>query len=471
MNQEEKHTLNIQINLEPDKKVVLFIASCASFFVPFMSSSINVALPVISAKFSLNAVVSTWVATAFILASTIFLLPISRAADFYGRKKIFLIGQFLFAITTILCGLSINIEMLIAFRFFQGISASMIFATSMSIVTSTFQQKERGKALGITTAAIYIGLFSGPFIGGILTHLFGWRSIFYLTSVFAIIVCIITKIFIKKEWSWENKVKFDIWGSIIYSLSLVLIMYGCSIIPNKTGIFSAFSGLLLFVCFLIIEENIKIPMFDIKLFISNKVFAFSNITAFLNYCATFAVTFLISYFLQYNKGLKPSYAGFILLISPAIQSFIAPLSGRLSDKIEPRLISSFGMGISCISLISFIFINNNSSLFSIVTKLIILGIGFAMFGSPNSNAVMSSVDKNHYGIATGILGTMRLLGQMMSMVIITSILVLKIGSAKLTPENYSLYLESMRISFAILSLLCFLGIFTSLARGNIRELE
>jgi EmrB/QacA subfamily drug resistance transporter len=460
---------NIQIPSAQEKRIVLITASAGSFFVPFMTSAVNVAVPAVARHFSLSGVMLTWVATSFILASAMFLVPFSRAADMFGRKKVFLLGMTGFTLATVLCGVSVSMHMLVVSRFLQGVCAAGIFGTSMSIVTSVFPPGERGRALGIVAASVYVGLFLGPTIGGLLTAWLGWRSIFFVSAVMSGAVAVMTTTMLKGEWHNGVSGKFDLAGSAMYSLSLVCLMYGCSVLPGVHGIVFTCAGLAGLSVFWIFETRVKNPVFDTRLFSSNRVFAFSNVTALLNYGATFAVTFLVSLYLQYNKGLNPAHAGTILLSAPLVQAAISPFAGRLSDRFEPRVISSLGMAMCCAGLVSLSFLNAESGVVSIITRLVLLGAGFALFGSPNTNAVMSSVEKKNYGVASGTLGTMRLMGQMISMVIITAVLVLHLGQAKITPDLYPRFLSSMKLAFGIFSALCFAGIFSSLARGNIRE--
>lgn len=184
-------------NLEKEKRVVLIMASAASFFVPFMTSASTLALPAIAHQFSLNSVMLSWIATSFILAFAMFLIPFSRAADIYGRKKVFLIGLIIFTVATLACGLSVSIEMLIASRFLQGIAAAMMFGTGVSLLTSVYPAGERGRALGINAAAVYCGLFLGPSVGGLLVMYFGWRSIFLSSAVLSCVLAVLTKKMLK----------------------------------------------------------------------------------------------------------------------------------------------------------------------------------------------------------------------------------------------------------------------------------
>jgi MFS family permease len=206
----------------------------------------------------------------------------------------------------------------------------------------------------------------------------------------------------------------------------------------------------------------------VNLFRKNTVFAFSNLAALINYSATFAVGFLLSLYLQYIKGLAEQSAGFILVSQPVVMAVFSPFAGRLSDRIEPRLVASTGMALTAAGLFLLTFLNENTALGFIVAILVLLGLGFALFSSPNTNAVMSSVEKKFYGVASGTLGTMRLTGQMLSMGIAMLIFAVYVGEVQITAQYYPPFLSGIRAAFFIFAVLCFGGVFASLARGRAR---
>ena len=262
--------------------------------------------------------------------------------------------------------------------------------------------------------------------------------------------------------------KFDLVGSVIYCLTLVGIIYGLSLLPAILGIWIILIGILGGFAFIQWEKKVSSPVLNINLFKNNTVFAFSNLAALINYCATFAVTFLLSLYLQYIKGFSPQTAGLILVSMPAVQAVFSPVAGRLSDKIEPRILASMGMGFTTIGLCLLTFLVQNTAIGYILVTLAILGFGFALFSSPNTNAVMSSVDKSSYGVASAALATMRQIGFTLSMGIAMLIFSIYIGRVEITPEYYPSFLMSAKMSFIIFSALCFGGIFASLARGKVR---
>jgi EmrB/QacA subfamily drug resistance transporter len=448
------------------KIAVLIIAGMSSFITPFTLSSVNIALPSIDRELHLNAVALSWVATAYLLGAAVFLVPFGRIGDIYGRKKVFLAGITTDAIASIFCAVSHSGMWLILFRGMQGLGGAMIFGTGIAILTSVFPVQERGRALGINTAAVYAGLSVGPLIGGAITEHLGWRSIFLLNTLLGLFVITAVLWKLKGEWAGSPGEKFDYAGALVYCLTLVAITFGFSELPALLGLWLILIGVLGLVLFVSLEIRSAQPVFNVAFFRENIVFRFSNMAALINYSATYAVAFLISLYLQYIKGFSPEHAGLILVAQPVVQVICSPLAGSLSDRIEPRIVASSGMALTTAGLAMLVFLQNNTALTYILASLAVLGLGFGFFSSPNTNAVMSSVDKKSYGVASGILGTMRLTGQMFSMAMTLLLFALYVGRVQITPVKYPQFLTSMKMAFIISAALCFAGIFASIARGK-----
>jgi EmrB/QacA subfamily drug resistance transporter len=450
------------------KGAVLLVATMASFLFPFMGSTVNIALPALGKELSLDAVMLGWIATAYLLSSATFLVPFGRIADIYGRKKIFTCGIVIFTLSSLFSGMANSAIMLISCRVFQGVGGAMLAGTAVALLTTVFPANERGKVLGINVAATYIGLSLGPVLGGILTQHLGWRSIFFASALLGLAVIGVVLWKLKGEWTGAKGERFDFAGSVIYTLGLVALVYGFTLLPAMSGVWLIVGGIVGLSAFVRWEIRTRSPVLDISLFRNSKAFTFSNVAALINYSATYAVSFLISLYLQYLKGFNPESAGLILVAMPAMQAIFSPLAGRLSDRIEPRLIASAGMVLTTIGLIIFVFLNAQTSLELIIGNLILMGFGFALFSSPNTNAVMSSAPKTAYGVASATLATMRQVGMVLSMGIAMLMFTLYIGRVQITPEYYSLFQQSMKTAFIIFAILCFGGIFASLARGKVR---
>ncbi len=451
------------------KKHALVAITLASFLTPFMGSAINLAIPSIGEEFNSSAILLSWVVSSYLLSTAAFLLPFGRLADIIGRKRVFTWGIMAFALFSLLCGFAWSIQALIAFRIVQGIGSSMIFGTGMAILTSIFPPRERGKVLGINVAAVYTGLSLGPVLGGAMNHNLGWESIFFFSAFLAAIACVLTALKLKGEWAGAKGEKFDAVGAAFCMVGLLTFIYGFSTIA--TSLWSRYIlafGLIVLILFVRHETRVKQPILNMSLFSKNTVFAFSNLAALINYSATFAVGFLLSLYLQVIMGFDSQTAGLILLSQPVLMALLSPFAGTLSDRVEPRIVASVGMGLTTLGLFIFSFIGNDPPVWFIMANLALLGTGFALFSSPNSNAIMGSVEKRFYGVASSTLGTMRLVGQAISVAIATLLIDLYVGSAQLSPAIAGSLLNSVKVAFVVFAIASFGGIFASLARGSVR---
>jgi EmrB/QacA subfamily drug resistance transporter len=447
----------------------LVVAAVTNFMAPFMISAVNVALPAMQKEYAIGAVALGWIATSYLLATAVFLVPLGRLADIYGHKKYFLWGLVIFTLSCLATVWAGSLTAILVLRVIQGIGSAAVVTSSMAILTAVFPPQRRGKAIGIYVSAVYIGLSLGPFVGGILTQHLGWRSIFILATPIGLGSIWVTVAGLKGEWADARGEAFDISGSLLYAIAIVLIIYGSTLLPHISAIVLMVIGCISLVGFIIWELKCKTPVFEVRLFSGNKLFAFSNLAALVHYGGTFAVTFLLSLYLQYVRGLSPQMAGLMLVVQPVCMAVFSPLTGKLSDKIEPSRLASIGMAITALGLLFLSFINAQTPFYQIIVLFVIMGIGFALFSSPNMNAIMSSVSKKYYGIASGAVSTMRLIGQMASMAIATVVFAILMGQAKIGPHNYDQLGQSMQICLLISTGLCICGIFFSLFRGNLRE--
>ncbi|MCL7454711.1 MAG: MFS transporter [Anaerolineae bacterium] len=461
-------TTSVETRQVQAQRAALIAATLTSFLTPFMDSATNVALPIISREFAMDAVLLSWIRIAYLLAAAMFLVPFGKIADIYGRKRIYSYGTAIFTLAALLIGLSTSSTMLIAVRIVQGFGSAMIFGTGVAILTSVFPPGDRGRVLGINVAAVYLGLSVGPSIGGVLTEQLGWRSIFFATVPLGLIALGFVIWRLKGEWAEAKGERFDLPGSVIYALALVALMVGVSRLPGITGAGLMGLGIVGLGLFGAWEMRAKYPVLHIDLLVTNRPFAFSNLAALINYSATSATAFLLSLYLQYIKALTPQQAGLVLIAQPVVQATLSPLAGRLSDRVEPRVVASIGMGFTALGLFLLVFITAATPLWAIIIRLLLLGFGFALFSSPNMNAIMGSVERRFYGVASGTLGTMRLVGQMLSQGVATLLFALYIGRVEITPQYYPLFMSSVKTAFAIFAALCVGGIFASLARGKVR---
>ncbi|MDY6904857.1 MAG: MFS transporter [Thermodesulfobacteriota bacterium] len=458
-------------NVQTSKTGLLIVATVATFMGPFMVSGVNIVLPAMEAEFSIGAVLLSWIANTYLLSSAVLLMPMAKIADMVGRKKIFVAGLWLFSLATLLITVAPSIWILLGFRVLQGAGAAMVSTTGIAIVASVFPVSERGRAIGIVVAAVYIGLSIGPFAAGYLSVMWGWRSIFLVAFPFGLISAVLAMVNIKDEWADARGQALDITGILFYALALICFMLGLSTMPGRLPGVSLATGIMIFILFVRQEMRTRYPVVEINLFRHNRRFSFSSLAALINYAATFAIAFYMSLYLQYIKGIPPQNAGLILVTQPVMMALFSPLAGRLSDRFEASYIASTGMALCAAGLFCLAFLHQATPVAIIVAILVVVGIGFALFSSPNMNAIMGSVTQRHYGLASGTVATMRLVGQMSSMAIATMFFAIFIGNVGITPANQDRLLISTHAGFATFCALCTIGIFFSLSRGKTRAAE
>ena len=345
----------------------------------------------------------------------------------------------------------------------------MINTTAMALISSVYPPQKRGFSIGIGTAAVYTGMSCGPFLGGVFTGALGWRSIFYIMAPTTLIPFFLALLFVKDEWADAKGEPYDVKGSILYALSLVLFMYGMTLLPKIRGLFFLIPGFIGLILFVRHELKITYPLFEVRLFKKNRLFAFSSVAALIHYGSTFAISFLMSLYLQVSLRISPQMTGIILATQPITQALLSPVTGKLSDKIEPAILVSTGMGTTAIGLFLLSLLTTGSTLLYVIPVLILLGSGYALFSSPNTNAIMSSVEKKHYGLASGTVATMRSLGMVLSMCVTTVVFAQFIGEREIGLKTIEAFGKSVQVSFVIFTVFCAVGIYFSAVRGKLGE--
>jgi len=433
-------------------------------------NGVTLAIPDISETYQASASLMGWVVNSFLLTSALFLLPFGRLADIVGRKKLFIPGLLLFCVFTYLCAFARTVEIFILFRVLQGISTALIFSTATALLASAYPPEERGKVLGISIAVVYFGLSIGPAAGGFLIFSFGWTSIFLTSATLCLIFFLLAAIAMKGDWTGDKGKPFDWKGSIIYMVGLAAFLYGLSSLSEHwTFGLIMLGGLLLLFFFVRHELRSEHPLLPLRLLSKNRVFAFCSMATLCNYSATFAKTFLMSIYLQSVLNFDSRAAGIVLLVQPIVMALIAPYAGSLSDRVDPKKLSPWGMAISTISLIIFSFLGINTPVYLIVAVLIFGGIGFGLFSSPTSNSIMGSVDKEMYGMASSALASLRMIGQSISMALAALVLGSVVGSVQLALVPPEQLLTAIRVAFAIFSVICLLGVVSLLRMSAKKE--
>lgn len=443
--------------------VTLFIVSAVQFLTPFMLSAVGVALPAIGREFSASAVQLGLIETAYILAFSLFLLPAGRMGDIYGRKRVFLLGIGVFTLGTLLVSLAQGIESLIVFRFFQGSGGAMITGTSIAILSSVFPPAKRGRAMGFIVGCVYLGLSVGPVLSGFMVSHLGWRWIFYCAVPVEAAAFLFALLKLKGEWAEARGERYDWPGTFLYCASLCCCVYGALHRKNlgvELGLIGG-SGLLFFLFF---EYRIKSPMLDVNLLLHNRVFALSNLATLINYAASFGIGFFFSLYLQYVRGFSPQAAGTVLIIQPVFQAVLSPVFGRLADRYSPPLLATLGMGFCAAGLGVAALVHEQTPLPLIMGMLGLMGIGFGIFSTPNMITVMGSVGPKHYGVASSFMATMRTMGMLLCMTLITIIFNHFMGDSPVSRETRMDFLASMHLSMVLFCGLCVVGVLFSMGR-------
>ncbi len=449
--------------------MILFVVVLTAFVTTFSGSALNLSIPAIDSEFNAGAAAIGWVINGYILAVAALSVPMGRLADIRAREFLLKIGVLMFSLSAGLLCFSKGIEFFLFFRILQGVGGAVIFATNQAVLISNYPPEKRGRVLGFFIGATYVGLTTGPVAGGILNHSFGWRSIMLLTCLIGLGTFVLAvKALPQTIGQQDRQVKMDYIGSILYVLTIVGMMYGLSAV--STGVFAKYLiviSFILLIIFIRYQLHTSNPIIQIGLFRDNASYLLSNLAALLNYGATFAVGYLMSIYLQLVRGMDSDTAGLILISQPLIMAVLSPYAGRLSDRISPYKLASLGMGLCALGLFFFTFIGEGWPMALIVLNLIIVGLGFSFFSSPNTNAVMSCVGPKDYGVASSILATMRSLGQSSNMAVVTFIVSIYLGNTSLKEADTGSIIQIMKTSYTLFTGLCIIGIFISLKRNKI----
>ncbi|HWJ02691.1 MAG TPA: MFS transporter [Verrucomicrobiae bacterium] len=393
---------------------VLANVSLGTFMATLDSSIVNVALPTISSQLSADLPTVQWVVAAYLLTISSLLPVFGRIADLFGRKKIYSSGFLLFTLGSLLCGISNSIWFLVSMRVIQAIGAAMMMANSAAIVTSVFPPKERGRALGLIGTVVALGSLTGPALGGILVGLAGWRSIFYLNLPIGIIAYIAAQIVLPRDNPNQAKESFDFAGAFLFTLGMITLLLGISnghdwgwtSLPVLSALLL---GVLCLGMFIVTESKVKHPLIDISLF-RIRAFWAGNLAGLLSFVAMFSNTMLMPFYLQHILGYNPSMVGLLMTSFPVVMAVVAPVSGHISDRTGPVILTTGGLVTSALGLLYLANLTATASAWQVIPGPVLMGLGAGMFNSPNNSSVMGSVPPPKLGVASGINALVRNVG-------------------------------------------------------------
>jgi MFS family permease len=450
------------------KNLILLICTILSFFAVFAVNAVMVVIPSIAAEFHMSNIVQNWAVIIFLLVVAVLSVPAGQISGKYGLKKVTIISVVLFIIISIVNVLVTSSEQFLLCRLILGISLAFFNVTSMAMVVTVFDPEERGKALGVTITGVYVALSLSPVLGGVLNYQLGWRSVILFGVPFLLVILVLLLTKIDEEWITFENVPLDVKGSAAYGLGMVLFIYGFTILNTHLGAILSVLGIIILIIFGLVELRQAHPVFDIRFF-KNRKFLSSNFASLCAYLATFAVTTILNYHLQYIKGYDSQTAGIILLAAPLCQVVLAPIAGRLSDRYVPQILAAIGMGLGTVSLCLFSFLNEATSIEFLIVSMIIYGVGFGLFSPPNTNVIMSSVPPKDTSVASASVATMRTVGQAMSLGLLTLVFAFIMGDVPIVEQYYPLLISSCQITCLICVALCIASVFASLVGIKSKE--
>ncbi len=449
-----------------EMRIVLIACCVSSFITPLLSTMMNLSLVSVGEEFQVGSHLLAYVNTSFLLASVIFMVPLARVADIFGKKRTFIAGLITVLIGCILAAFSPSFWWLIACRVMMGAGAAALSVTSISLITDIFPGNMRGAAIGLHTTCVYIGLAAGPPLGGVLNDFLGWHSLFMVVIPLAIVSMICIGMF-RYEMAPGEGSKMDTLGSFLYGVSILFAMCGVMNMTQPWAVPSLILGIIALMLF--VRRQMRIPnrMLNVGLF-RNRVFAGSCLAAFLNYAASYSISYFLALYLQSIGALTATESGTLMLTQAAVQALFTAYFGRLSDRLsDKRILPTMGMLLTAVGVAMFLFYGVEADIILVFATLVIVGLGAAMFSAPNTSTIMGSVPRELTSEASAMVSVMRQTGMMISMgVAMLFIDVLMGGSDNLVPENYGLFVDVIHYSFAVCLLMCIVGTVASLMRGK-----
>ncbi len=458
---------------------VLFVTSLGAFQAPFASAAISFSVPELGHALGASYLSMVWVPIAYLIPLSATMILFGKLSDTFGRLRFYLLGFGIFAACALLATFAIGVELLVFSTLGMGVGASLFSVNSTAIVSSAYPAQRRGGALGVNAMSVYLGLTTGPVVSGVLLDTLGWRSPFYLVSGFALVSGIVAAAVLRNLGTARRPAPFDFAGFATFLSAILLIVLYLSLTEVygwTPGVPVLLVGLVTLLLFVLLERRRSAPMLDLTLFTRNRTFSAANVTAFLNYVSTFAIVFVFSIYLTVIAGLTPTTAALILTAEPVLMVVVSPISGRLSDRFGSRGLASLGMLVIAASFFYLYLYVGRIPPVDLVYPLAAVGVGFGLFSAPNTNAVMGSVPTEVFGMAAGTLGTMRFVGQLMSIALMGTILAASMShtmllelfsgvTSNLTVMDASAFLDGLRAVMLLSGSLSLVGVFTSLVRN------
>ncbi|MGL9727319.1 MFS transporter [Enterococcus sp. DIV0756] len=452
---------------------ILVSVAMFTFMSTLDSSIVNIALPTISKDLAVPMNKAEWVVSIYLMIVCACLLLFGKIGDSFGKIKVYRIGTIVFTLGSLMCGFNHSLTMLLFGRVVQGLGASMTMATNTGITTEVFPMKERGRALGAIGAFVSLGSIAGPGIGGLILSHFSWSYIFWINVPVGILTILIGEKFLPKDLTMSKK-KIDWLGFVTFAVT-IMSFFGAVFIGQEVGYIHILPlslfvvAIVFFVSFIQVEKQKEDPLLVFSI-LRNKMFTMSLITALLIFSANFFVNVVMPFYLQNARGLTASYAGLLMMVFPFLMVIGSPLSGYLTDQIGPQKLVLIGLTMLSVTQFMYIFMNQTSPILYYILATAIMGMGNALFQSPNNTIVMSSVEKENLGVAGSMNSFARNLGMVIGIALSTTILYsgmsASYGQRVTTYINGrpDIFIFGMRVTFVASLLICIVALAISLVR-------
>ena len=440
-----------------DRTLVLMACCFASFIAPLLGTMINLSLVSIGQEFGVGSHDLAYVNTSFLLSSVVFMVPIARVGDIYGKRRVFLAGVAVIAVASMMAVFTPSFSFLIACRVMMGAGAAAISTTSISMIADVFPADRRGGAIGLQTMCNFVGLAAGPPIGGALDDVFGWHSLFLLIVPMAMVAVL-------SMWRFRHEIRpdeggrFDSRGSVLYGAGIMLSMLGMVNLPESWAVLSLVAGVAVMACFVLWQLRCPHHVLDVRLFRKGG-FSGPCLAMFLIFVASNSIPYFMALYLQSIGGLSSMQAGMMMLLQPAVQSLGTPLFGRVSDRIgDKRLLPTAGMLITALGVSTVMLYGTVLSTPLVLATMLTVGFGLSVFSAPNTSVIMGAVEPDETGEASAMVMVMRQMGIMVSMGIAMLFISVIMGSAdSIVSGTYGDFVEVLRCSFAVCTAACMVG--------------
>ena len=398
----------------PRKWLVMAAVAMSTFLATIDGSIVNVALPTLVAELDTIFPVAQWVILAYLLMQTTLMPGVGRLGDILGKKRIYVAGVAVFTLGSVLCGLSPTVYWLIAARAVQAVGSAMALGLGMAIVTEAFPPAERGKALGLNGTFVSIGIVLGPTVGGLIWDVASWPWIFFVNLPIGLIGLALAWRYIP-DTRPDGRQPFDFVGALTLFVTLLALLLALTL-GQQFGfsdgrIVALFAlSLLCLLLFLRVEWRQPHPLLDLRLF-RRRRFSVGLLTGSLVFMTIAGATLLLPFYLQLMRGYNTRQVGLMMALIPLFLGVVAPLAGAASDRYGARRITAVGLFIAALGYAAMSQLGPETSLLAYALAVMPLGLGMGLFQSPNNSAIMGAAPPERLGVASGLLGLSRTLGQ------------------------------------------------------------